>query len=176
MADWLPHDLLLKLDRCLMAHAVEGRTPFLDRGVAAAAFRLPDGLKLRRAAGEVAAAPMAGKKVPVARPFAPKQGFTVPIGAWIGARRAARPAGRGAAGGGGDRRCGRGARAVRRHSQMAARFRGLAVAVLRAVAPAAHSGPAAGGGCVRDAGDAGVAACNENGPTRNRRSLSAHIT
>ncbi len=30
MADWLPHDLLLKLDRCLMAHAVEGRTPFLD--------------------------------------------------------------------------------------------------------------------------------------------------
>ncbi len=34
MADWLPHDLLLKLDRCLMAHAVEGRTPFLDPGVA----------------------------------------------------------------------------------------------------------------------------------------------
>ncbi len=30
IADWLPHDLLLKLDRCLMAHGVEGRTPFLD--------------------------------------------------------------------------------------------------------------------------------------------------
>ena len=30
MTDWLPHDLLLKLDRCMMAHAVEGRTPFLD--------------------------------------------------------------------------------------------------------------------------------------------------
>ena len=26
-ADWLPHDLLIKLDRCLMAHGVEGRTP-----------------------------------------------------------------------------------------------------------------------------------------------------
>ena len=37
MVDWLPNDLLLKLDRCLMAHAVEGRTPFLDPGVAAAA-------------------------------------------------------------------------------------------------------------------------------------------
>ena len=31
--------LLIKLDRCLMAHGVEGRTPFLDAGVAAA--RLP---------------------------------------------------------------------------------------------------------------------------------------
>ena len=30
IADWLPNDLLLKLDRCLMAHGVEGRTPFLD--------------------------------------------------------------------------------------------------------------------------------------------------
>ncbi len=29
-ADWLPNDLLLKVDRCLMAHGLEGRTPFLD--------------------------------------------------------------------------------------------------------------------------------------------------
>ena len=35
VADWLPHDLLLKLDRCLMAHGVEGRTPFLDAGCGA---------------------------------------------------------------------------------------------------------------------------------------------
>ena len=52
MTDWLPHDLLLKLDRCLMAHAVEGRTPFLDRGVANAAFRLPDAMKLRDGLGK----------------------------------------------------------------------------------------------------------------------------
>ena len=26
--DWLPNDLLIKLDRCLMAHGLEGRTPF----------------------------------------------------------------------------------------------------------------------------------------------------
>ncbi len=50
MTDWLPHDLLLKLDRCLMAHAVEGRTPFLDPGVAAAAFRLPDAHEAARRA------------------------------------------------------------------------------------------------------------------------------
>jgi asparagine synthase (glutamine-hydrolysing) len=44
---WLPNDLLLKLDRCLMAHGLEGRTPFLDREVAAFAFYLPDRLKVR---------------------------------------------------------------------------------------------------------------------------------
>jgi asparagine synthase (glutamine-hydrolysing) len=83
MADWLPHDLLLKLDRCLMAHAVEGRTPFLDAGVAAAGFRLPDELKLRGRMGKWILRKWLEKNLPVARPFAPKQGFTVPVGAWI---------------------------------------------------------------------------------------------
>ncbi len=83
MADWLPHDLLLKLDRCLMAHGVEGRTPFLDAGVAAAAFRLPDGLKVRGGRGKYLLRRWLERAMPESRPFAPKQGFTVPIGAWI---------------------------------------------------------------------------------------------
>ena len=41
VADWLPNDLLIKLDRCLMAHGVEGRTPFLDPAIAAVAFATP---------------------------------------------------------------------------------------------------------------------------------------
>lgn len=85
-ADWLAHDLLLKLDRCLMAHAVEGRTPLLDPGVAAAAFRLPDTLKIRRGMGKWLLRRWVEMNCPAARPFAPKQGFTVPIGAWIGGR------------------------------------------------------------------------------------------
>jgi asparagine synthase (glutamine-hydrolysing) len=83
MTDWLPHDLLLKLDRCLMAHAVEGRTPFLDKGVAAAAFRLPDSMKLRNGMGKWILRKWLEKHLPMAHPFAPKQGFTVPVGAWI---------------------------------------------------------------------------------------------
>jgi asparagine synthase (glutamine-hydrolysing) len=83
IADWLPHDLLLKLDRCLMAHAVEGRTPFLDPGVAAAAFRLPDGLKVRDGMGKWILRRWLEQNCPAARPFARKQGFTVPIGSWI---------------------------------------------------------------------------------------------
>jgi asparagine synthase (glutamine-hydrolysing) len=84
--DWLPHDLLLKLDRCLMAHAIEGRTPFLDKGVAEAAFRLPDGMKVRGGMGKWILRKWLEKNLPVARPFAPKQGFTVPVGEWIKGR------------------------------------------------------------------------------------------
>ena len=83
MADWLPHDLLLKLDRCLMAHGVEGRTPLLDEGVAAAAFRLPDALKVRDGRGKWLLRRWLAGALPAARPFAPKQGFTVPVAAWI---------------------------------------------------------------------------------------------
>ena len=83
MADWLPHGVLLKLDRCLMAHAVEGRTPFLDPGVAKAAFRLPDGMKLRDGLGKWILRKWLDKYLPVAQPLAPRQGFTAPIGDWI---------------------------------------------------------------------------------------------
>jgi asparagine synthase (glutamine-hydrolysing) len=83
IADWLPHDLLLKLDRCLMAHAVEGRTPFLDPSVAAACFRLPDGLKVRSGRGKYLLRRWLEKHLPQSDPFAPKQGFTVPVAAWI---------------------------------------------------------------------------------------------
>jgi len=86
MADWLAHGLLLKLDRCLMAHAVEGRTPFLDKEVAAAGFRLPDGLKVRDGRGKYLLRRWLERAMPAARPFAPKQGFTVPVGAWIAAQ------------------------------------------------------------------------------------------
>ena len=83
VADWLPNDLLTKLDRCLMAHAVEGRTPLLDSGVAAAAFRLPDALKVKGHSGKWLLRQWLADNFPAAEPFRPKQGFTVPVGAWI---------------------------------------------------------------------------------------------
>jgi asparagine synthase (glutamine-hydrolysing) len=83
VADWLPHDLLLKLDRCLMAHGVEGRVPLLDPVIAAAGFRLPDALKVRQGMGKYLLRQWLARHLPAARPFEPKQGFSVPIGAWI---------------------------------------------------------------------------------------------
>jgi asparagine synthase (glutamine-hydrolysing) len=82
-ADWLPNDLLTKLDRCLMAHGVEGRTPFLDPAVANFAFRLPDALKVRGRTGKYLLRRWLARTVPAAEAAAPKQGFTVPVGEWI---------------------------------------------------------------------------------------------
>ncbi|WP_149537102.1 asparagine synthase (glutamine-hydrolyzing) [Siccirubricoccus phaeus] len=83
VADWLPNDLLVKLDRCLMAHGVEGRTPLLDTGIAEAAFRLPDALKVQGHTGKWLLREWLARHLPAAEPYRPKQGFTVPVGAWI---------------------------------------------------------------------------------------------
>lgn len=86
VADWLPNDLLTKLDRCLMAHGVEGRVPFLDPVVAEVAMRLPESLRLGDGQGKIALRRWLDRHLPQARPFAPKKGFTVPVGEWIAAR------------------------------------------------------------------------------------------
>ena len=146
MADWLPHDLLLKLDRCMMAHAIEGRTPFLDPGVMAAAYRLPDAMKIRGKMGKWILRQWLANNLPEAQPFAPKTGFTVPVGAWIkskgsrlGPLVAAQP----------------GVAEIAHPDKvealfrdippLAARLRLLEAAVLRALAPPPHPGTAPGG-------------------------------
>lgn len=86
--DWLPHDLLVKLDRCLMAHSMEGRTPMLDPVVADLAYRLPDSFKIRNGLGKYLLRRWLEKALPDSRPFAPKKGFTVPVEEWISSRAA----------------------------------------------------------------------------------------
>lgn len=88
MAAWLPNDLLIKLDRCLMAHGVEGRVPFLEPHLAGFALGLPDRLKVRGRTGKWLLRQWLAKAIPAARPFARKQGFTVPVGEWIESRAA----------------------------------------------------------------------------------------
>ena len=82
---WLPHDLLLKLDRALMAHGVEGRTPFLDPEVARFAFPLPDELKVAEDHGKWILRQWLAKHCPAAAAMGRKRGFTVPVGEWIAA-------------------------------------------------------------------------------------------
>lgn len=82
-AEWLPNDLLTKLDRCLMAHGVEGRVPFLDPVVASVAMRLDDRLTLQGKTGKWIVRRWLDKVLPQAQPFAKKKGFTVPVGEWI---------------------------------------------------------------------------------------------
>ncbi len=82
----LPNSLLMKLDRCLMANSVEGRTPFLDREVAAFALSLPDHLKASLKYGKVLLREWLARANPAARPFARKKGFNPPVGAWMAAQ------------------------------------------------------------------------------------------
>ena len=86
IATWLPNDLLTKLDRCLMAHGLEGRTPFLDVAVADFAFGLPDRFKVRGRYGKWLVRKWLEGVCPAAAPWARKQGFTVPVAAWIAPR------------------------------------------------------------------------------------------
>ncbi len=76
---YLPEDLLVKEDRALMAHGLEGRHPFLDRRVFAAAARV----EVRGGAGR-------GRQKQVLRAYvrevidpdlarAPKRGFAFPV-------------------------------------------------------------------------------------------------
>jgi len=88
MEAWLPNDLLLKLDRCLMAHGLEGRTPFLDPPTADFAFHLPDRLKVRGRHGKWLLRKWLERHCPAADAWARKKGFTTPVAAWIAPRAA----------------------------------------------------------------------------------------
>ena len=81
--DWLPNDLLIKLDRCLMRHGVEGRTPFIDRRLSTYGFHLPHQHKIGAGGGKHIMKSWLDQHMPAARPFARKRGFTVPVGRWI---------------------------------------------------------------------------------------------
>ena len=83
-ATWLPGDLLTKLDRCLMAHGLEGRVPFLDPKIAAFAFALPDRQKVR-GRGKWIVRQWLSESFRATNAFLPKRGFTVPVAEWIAA-------------------------------------------------------------------------------------------
>jgi len=83
---WLSRDLLLKLDRCLMAHGLEGRTPFLDLGVARFAFSLSDRMKVRGSHGKWILRRWLSEACPTADAWGRKKGFTTPVSDWIDAR------------------------------------------------------------------------------------------
>jgi len=93
IVSWLPDDLLIKVDRCLMAYGIEGRVPFVDERIAGFGFSLPDKCKLRGKQGKFLLKDwLAGKLKEMKSPLAEdvwekKSGFTVPIHDWMEKRR-----------------------------------------------------------------------------------------
>ncbi len=80
---WLPNDLLNKVDRCLMYHGLEGRTPYLDKIIVENSFNLPDNLKINRGKGKYLLRKWLSYKDKSANAFERKRGFTVPVQDWI---------------------------------------------------------------------------------------------
>jgi len=80
---YLPDDCLFKVDRMSMAHGLEVRVPFLDRELVEFSARIPFKYKIRGLTSKYilkkAFAPYLPKKTLKQR----KQGFTIPISAWL---------------------------------------------------------------------------------------------
>jgi asparagine synthase (glutamine-hydrolysing) len=83
-ATYLPGDLLVKVDRMSMAHALEVRSPLLDHKLHEYAASLPGGLKLRRGTTKWLLKELASRRgLPDDLVHRPKHGFGVPIGEWF---------------------------------------------------------------------------------------------
>ncbi|WP_456434359.1 asparagine synthase (glutamine-hydrolyzing) [Thermosulfuriphilus sp.] len=80
----LPDDLLVKVDRMLMGHGLEGRVPFLDHRLVEFGLSLPDELKIRSGFGKIFLRRWAEAYLPRDHIWLKKRGFHVPIGHWLG--------------------------------------------------------------------------------------------
>lgn len=81
--DYLPGDILCKVDRASMAVSLETRVPFLDHRVAAVAARIPLSMKIEQRTGKVILRRLLGRYLPTELFERPKSGFAIPIGKWI---------------------------------------------------------------------------------------------
>jgi asparagine synthase (glutamine-hydrolysing) len=80
---YLPGDLLVKVDIASMTNSLEVRAPFLDRELVEYATRLPSGLKIRGGMGKWLLRQAFADVLPPETAARTKQGFGLPVGAWL---------------------------------------------------------------------------------------------
>ncbi len=83
LCTYLPEDLLTLLDRTSMAWGVEGRVPFLDHRLVAAALAVPPEIRAPGGRQKTLERAIARPFLPSALIDAPKQGFASPVPAWF---------------------------------------------------------------------------------------------
>jgi asparagine synthase (glutamine-hydrolysing) len=82
--DYLPNDVLAKVDRAGMAFSLEGRMPILDPEVAEIAWRIPSNVKTRDGSGKWPLRQVLHRHVPKHLFDRPKMGFGIPLREWLG--------------------------------------------------------------------------------------------
>ena len=80
---WLVGDILLKTDKMSMAHSLESRVPFLDRGVFDLARTIPTPLKTNEHQTKIALRQAAERAIPPQWAQKEKLGFPVPVVNWL---------------------------------------------------------------------------------------------
>ena len=80
---YLPGDILTKVDRASMAHALEVRAPILDHELVEWISGLPPAMKLNGREGKYIFKKSLQPYVPEAILYRPKMGFAVPLASWF---------------------------------------------------------------------------------------------
>lgn len=83
LLNYLPNDLLVKVDIATMANSLEARSPFLDHKVIEFAASLPGDLKTRGTKTKYLLKKVAARLVPEEAIYRKKWGFGMPIGRWL---------------------------------------------------------------------------------------------
>tara|TARA_A100000164_G_C21733207_1_gene688612 strand:+ start:28 stop:618 length:591 start_codon:yes stop_codon:yes gene_type:complete len=80
---WLVDDILVKIDRASMAHALEIRSPLLDHRIVEFAASLPDHMKIKALKQKYILRRLAEKRLSGHVINRPKQGFSAPVSRWL---------------------------------------------------------------------------------------------
>ena len=82
--NYLPEDILVKVDRCSMMNSLEIRSPFLSRGIMEYAFAsIPPGLKASSGGRKKILTELGKSVLPASFNFRRKQGFSMPLSKWL---------------------------------------------------------------------------------------------